>query len=65
MSGVLRGSCCEICGNIPQKTPVDEITMKNKTAAFSERLQQFLIRGDICIASSLREGLGVRGKAKM
>ena len=29
MSGVLRGNCCEICHNIPQKTPMDEFTKKD------------------------------------
>ena len=29
MSGVLRGNCCEICRNIPQKTPMNGCTNKN------------------------------------
>ena len=47
MSGVLRGNCCETCRNIPQrKTPYEWVYQEkffNKTDAFSERLQQFLI----------------------
>ena len=29
MSGVLQGSCCETCRNIPHKTPMKEFTKKN------------------------------------
>ena len=47
MSGVLRGSSCETCRNIPQKTPMNGFTKKNSLThsliAFSENLQQLLI----------------------
>ena len=47
MSDVLRGNCCETCHNIPQKNTHEWVSQEeffNKTDAFSERLQQRLIK---------------------
>ena len=47
ISDVLRGNCCETCHNIPQKNTHEWVSQEeffNKTDAFSERLQQRLIK---------------------
>ena len=56
MDGVLRGNCCQTCRNIPLKTPMKKLTMKDSLIreAFSECLQQLLWLKEISDKAALR-----------